>query len=350
MLLVSIIYIELKKILIKFKQFKMDFLTSVLVLIFVTTVVLFVIHFLQKNDNSVPENQNPKSPYSYIDLINDLNFKAEISKRNSNVMLLFAFIVLIVGVRYIYLATEIADTKLDLENKKISEMVTEQYINKYFLNNFLDYIFLDSNKNRIAKSKKIIDSMIFNELISPIDTLNYLQYNYNIYNTEPEKLFLGGYYETSEQPVGDVDYDRYQSIINKTKIYYNDSIFKKINEDYLIVYNAFYKDNANERFITAMSIRILMSLVTFFIAQLFIKLYRYQRQLSEYYYNRIDAINAYVCASLNITLSESVKLFQHNISFGKDLKLPTDSILELVNTISNINKTSSSSNTSRPSS
>lgn len=130
----------------------------------------------------------------------------------------------------------------------------------------------------------------------------------------------------------------YSQIAELTRLKYPDQISKEVHE-------RFKNENNNDNtpgnsnsfyfIFSTISTRIIISLLTFYLAQLFIRLYNYYLRVSDFYINRFDAIIAYRENDFKMNFQETTSIFEHKTEIGIGPRNPIKTAIKIIEAIKN---------------
>lgn len=80
--------------------------------------------------------------------------------------------------------------------------------------------------------------------------------------------------------------------------------------------------------IASMTIRVMISFFVFYLVQIFLKLYRYNLKVSDFYINKYDAILSY--EEMKLPFEKTIEVFSHSIDVGNVPKTPIETALEIL--------------------
>jgi hypothetical protein len=113
----------------------------------------------------------------------------------------------------------------------------------------------------------------------------------------------------------------------------------KIEQQTQELYSQRVKDQGSSNFrdsyflFTTLSLRILITILAFFFIKIFLRLFKYYVETSDFYINRFDAITAFKEQNFSDDFSKLAEIFQHKISINIGPKTPIDTIMEIMKNV-----------------
>jgi hypothetical protein len=275
----------------------------IMMIVIIGGPLLYFIKYFEPSKTSIPifkEDSDQESQKSDLNVANEKlleimynrHYKA---KKNAIVMLTFAIISLVTGVIFFYYASEVASTDRRRNDQAARSKITFD-LEKSFLGKYADSMGI--NLDSLIEAKKIEDNYdrkVDNSNKKATDSLSKLRRKSNDLNQE--------------------------EILKKTEeIYYSN----RSHESTSNVESLYF-------LLTTISIRIIIAFLTFYLAKIFLNLYKYYVQISDFYINRFDAIVAFDEDKFKIDFKEITSLFEHKIKIGIGSKSPIDDAVDIAN-------------------
>lgn len=285
--------------------------TVISLVIAISIIVLVAFHFFTAKretlpDNSVNESNGEIQQNSSIDakkentitgLTHHLYKRHIDAKKQAQAVLFSTVFVLLIGATFFYFASDIAlrDSRAEeiLSATDIKEKVEKNFINTYVKNHNIN-----------------------------IDSLRELADKTSLSYKDPS---------TSDNPLTSENYKAEKEI---SAIRSNALQAYALEIDSVILARspllAKSKDSFSRwnKLITTISLRVIICLLIFYLSQIFLKMYRYNLKVSDFYINRYEAI---ICnKELGLDFIKSAELFEHKIDIGQQPKSPFEMALNIL--------------------
>lgn len=284
----------------------------------VSVVALIIIICLNYFSNNIQSNNLNKSAVlneknniknkESLKLLDELILRCKRNRKYSFLMLALTFFILILGFFSFYYAQKIAindrEEQINQVKNDIEKAIHNKYMNMLVNGNTLDSL------NELAKYKNINKGD-------------------NIETVELQHKGLEAF-KTLKKIEGMVESKFTNKILMET-----DSLYKK-----QIEISSNLKIDTYYFIFTTTSIRIIIALITFYIAQLLIKLFKYYQQVSDFYLSRTDAIKAFKEKEIPVDFLQLVETFQHQKDIGTLPKNPSEYFIESIKSQGQLRKTS----------
>ncbi|UMY65091.1 MULTISPECIES: hypothetical protein [unclassified Flavobacterium] len=242
-----------------------------------------------KSESSQPTKESVES------VLRILERKTQSAKLNAVIMILLTLFILSIGAIVFYHAADIA--LLDEEKKEETFLrTTEAQLKEQYLKQYCEgrkWIYSDLKRRWDETELKIEALVKQGKKVDPELNRILAQRNQIV--------------QTVEATSTDKILQRQQEISSIRK--------KKDSYDY---YGKF----------TTISVRLMISIFAFYMSQIFLKLYRYNRNVADFYEGRYIAILAK--SEFNLNYEFSMRSFHHNFDFGRSPRNPFDMALEFL--------------------
>lgn len=115
----------------------------------------------------------------------------------------------------------------------------------------------------------------------------------------------------------------------KTK--YRDRINRETSESLDKASKEVQSENAsvsNLQLLGSITIRLMIGFFVFYLTQIFLKLYRYNLKISDFYLNKFDAILSH--EAMKMSFEDTIDIFKHGIDVGSEPKTPIETAIQLI--------------------